>query len=303
MLLMSGNILSFLGCWGSLNPRHKGCLCGGETLGKTEFINGNKDTQNLMNNRQTGRRRGRNTSNNSNRNQGNRGGVDRDNRIDNRARGNAAQMLEKYKKMAQDAQVNGDRVNAEYYHQFADHYFRVHADTQARREEQRQARDENRGQQGDRNDNSGDDSEQDEGGRQDRSPRARQQNDRQQNDRRPKAREERHDESHGNEDQRDENASSDGNDSAEAQEAPAVKKPVRARRPRKTVEKAEKVNGESNGFDASILPPAIAIQPDDSDSDADDVKADDNSETKKKPVVRKRRTVKAKETQEGDAAA
>ena len=96
-----------------------------------------------MNNRQAGRRRGRNSSNSNNRNQSNRGGgVDRDNRIDNRARGNAAQMLEKFKKMAQDAQVNDDRVNAEYYLQFADHYFRVNADTQARREEQRLAREE-----------------------------------------------------------------------------------------------------------------------------------------------------------------
>ena len=52
-----------------------------------------------MNNRQAPRRgRGRNNSNNNNRNNNNRGGsggVDRDNRIDNRARGNAAQMLDK----------------------------------------------------------------------------------------------------------------------------------------------------------------------------------------------------------------
>ena len=272
-----------------------------------------------MNNRQTGRRRGRNPSNNNNRNQGNRGGVDRDNRIDNRARGNAAQMLEKYKKMAQDAQVNGDRVNAEYYHQFADHYFRVNADTQARREEQRQARDEQRGHQGDRNDNAGDDNEQDEGGRQDRSPRARQQSDRQQsdrqqsdrqqNERRPKTREERHDDDYDSEGQQSGNAVSDADDVAEAPEAPAEKKPVRARRPRKTAEQSAKISVESTGFDASILPPAISIQPDDSASDNDTgddkaaVKADDDGETKKKPVVRKRRTVKAKETQEGDAAA
>ncbi|NQV95629.1 MAG: DUF4167 domain-containing protein, partial [Sphingomonadales bacterium] len=73
----------------------------------------------MMNNRQPGRRgRSRNTNN---RPQGNRsGGSDRDNRIDSRARGNAVQMLDKFKKMAQDAQVNGARVQAEYYHQFAD---------------------------------------------------------------------------------------------------------------------------------------------------------------------------------------
>ncbi|MFN5630879.1 MAG: DUF4167 domain-containing protein, partial [Sphingomonadales bacterium] len=75
-----------------------------------------------MNNRQAGRRRGRG---NNRAQSNNRNGYDHQNRVDNRARGNAAQMLEKYKKLAQDAQLNGDRVQAEYYHQFADHYFRV----------------------------------------------------------------------------------------------------------------------------------------------------------------------------------
>lgn len=92
-----------------------------------------------MNNRQTSRRRGRgnNRAQNANRN-----GYDHQNRIDNRARGNAAQMLEKYKKLAQDAQLNGDRVQAEYYHQFADHYFRVLADYRSRQEENRPQRNE-----------------------------------------------------------------------------------------------------------------------------------------------------------------
>ena len=63
------------------------------------------------------------------------------NRIDSRARGNAPQMLEKYRKLAQDAHLNGDRVSAEYYLQFADHYFRVIADTRVRQEESRLRRD------------------------------------------------------------------------------------------------------------------------------------------------------------------
>eukprot|EP00611_Tribonema_gayanum_P027970 TRINITY_DN7056_c0_g1_i1.p1 TRINITY_DN7056_c0_g1~~TRINITY_DN7056_c0_g1_i1.p1 ORF type:complete len:215 (-),score=76.98 TRINITY_DN7056_c0_g1_i1:36-680(-) len=46
-------------------------------------------------------------------------------------------MLDKYKKLAQDAQHNGDRVQMEYYLQFADHYFRVIADNKARQDEQR----------------------------------------------------------------------------------------------------------------------------------------------------------------------
>lgn len=92
----------------------------------------------LINNRQAGRRnRGRN-NNNGRPNGNNRGGGDNGNRIDNRARGNAAQLLEKYKNMARDAQMMGDRVNAEYYLQFADHYFRVLADNRARQEEQQQ---------------------------------------------------------------------------------------------------------------------------------------------------------------------
>jgi hypothetical protein len=40
--------------------------------------------------------------------------------------------------MARDAQMAGDRVNMEYYLQFADHYFRVLADNRARQEEQQQ---------------------------------------------------------------------------------------------------------------------------------------------------------------------
>src|SRR5690349_25047780 len=58
------------------------------------------------------------------------------NRQDNRQRGNAAQLLEKYKSMARDAQLSGDRVQTEYYLQFADHYFRVLSENRARFEEQ-----------------------------------------------------------------------------------------------------------------------------------------------------------------------
>jgi len=90
----------------------------------------------LINNRQAGRRRGRNNSNpRQNGGGGNRGNGDSGNRIDNRARGNATQLLEKYRNMARDAQLAGDRVNMEYYLQFADHYFRVLADNRARQEE------------------------------------------------------------------------------------------------------------------------------------------------------------------------
>ena len=92
-----------------------------------------------MNNNRNNRRRGR-----GNRNQG--GGGNQLNRIDSRARGNAPQLLDKYKKLAQDAQHNGDRVQAEYYLQFADHYFRVIADNKARQDEARAKRNESRDQ-------------------------------------------------------------------------------------------------------------------------------------------------------------
>ena len=91
-----------------------------------------------MNNNRNNRRRGRGNRNS--------GGGNSQNRIDSRARGNAPQLLDKYKKLAQDAQHNGDRVQAEYYLQFADHYFRVIADNKARQEEARAKRNEERGQ-------------------------------------------------------------------------------------------------------------------------------------------------------------
>ncbi len=47
------------------------------------------------------------------------------NRLDIRQRGNATQLLDKYKTLARDAAQQGDRVASEYYLQYADHYFRV----------------------------------------------------------------------------------------------------------------------------------------------------------------------------------
>jgi Domain of unknown function (DUF4167) len=84
----------------------------------------------LINNRQGGRRRGRG---------GQRGqnlGGQPGNRQDNRQRGNAAQLLEKYKSMARDAQLAGDRVQTEYYLQYAEHYFRVLGENRSRFEDQ-----------------------------------------------------------------------------------------------------------------------------------------------------------------------
>ena len=98
-------------------------------------ISGFEEQAPLNNNRgNNNRRRGR-----GNNRQGGGGGQQL-NRIDSRARGNAPQLLEKYKKLAHDAHLNGDRVQEEYYLRSADHYFRVIADTRVRQEEQRQPR-------------------------------------------------------------------------------------------------------------------------------------------------------------------
>ena len=106
----------------------------GRAVGTEEdfSLNNNSNRNNNNNNRRRGR---------GNRNQGG-GGGHQQNRIDSRARGNAPQLLDKYKKLAQDAAHNGDRVQAEYYLQFADHYFRVIADNKVRQDETRGRRDE-----------------------------------------------------------------------------------------------------------------------------------------------------------------
>ena len=91
----------------------------------------------MINQRQGGRRRGRGGQRGQN-----LGGQPGGNRQDNRQRGNAAQLLEKYKSLARDAQLSGDRVQSEYYLQFADHYFRVLSENRVRFEDQRRQRDE-----------------------------------------------------------------------------------------------------------------------------------------------------------------
>jgi hypothetical protein len=107
--------------------------------------NNNRGNSNNNNNRRRGR---------GNRPGGGNGGQQL-NRIDSRARGNAPQMLEKYRKLAHDAHLNGDRVQAEYYLQFADHYFRVVADSRVRQEEGRNRAPGERWQDGEEGEDSG----------------------------------------------------------------------------------------------------------------------------------------------------
>ena len=42
-----------------------------------------------------------------------------------RPKGNVSALFDKYTKLAKEATSAGDRIQAEYYHQFADHYSRV----------------------------------------------------------------------------------------------------------------------------------------------------------------------------------
>lgn len=116
----------------------------------------------MINNRQGGRRRGRGGQRPQN-----LSGRPDGNRQDNRQRGNAAQLLEKYKSMARDAQLGGDRVQTEYYLQYAEHYYRVLGESRARFDEQRRARGEDVDDDGDDEQMEADD-QRDEGGDDDR---------------------------------------------------------------------------------------------------------------------------------------
>ena len=57
-----------------------------------------------------------------------------------KVRGNAQQVVEKYLTLARDASSAGDRINAESYYQFAEHYYRVMnaANEQQRQQQQQQ---------------------------------------------------------------------------------------------------------------------------------------------------------------------
>ncbi len=204
---------------------------------------------NNSNRNNNNRRRGR-----GNRNQGGGGGGggNNANRIDSRARGNAPQLLDKYKKLAQDAQHNGDRVQMEYYLQFADHYFRVIADNKARQDEQRVKRDG-----AERGYDRDDEDEDDEG---ENARRSRQGGNR---DTRSSRRSDNDDRSDG----QDDDAPADDNDGDigvfdrdNSEEARAERqRNRRARKPRgpdtRVREGASGVEGE---IDASVLPPSIA---------------------------------------------
>ena len=65
-----------------------------------------------------------NINNNSSKRQGGRSSYD-SNGPDGKVRGTAQQVLEKYQALGRDATSAGDRISAEAYFQFAEHYYRV----------------------------------------------------------------------------------------------------------------------------------------------------------------------------------
>ena len=202
----------------------------------------------MNNNRGNNRRRGRG----NNRQQG---GGHQQNRIDSRARGNAPQLLDKYKKLAHDAHLNGDRVQEEYYLQFADHYFRVLSDQKQRQDEQRQKRNDERQQNNDDDDDSDDDP------RNDAADTASDDDDAQ-DSRRGKGRSRKQYEPEENPFVREKR--SEKGDAAKPKRQPRRKKD-------------DEAQARDDGVDPDILPPAISA------------KGDDDGEPAKKPARRTRK--------------
>ena len=208
----------------------------------------------MIDNRQGGRRRGRGGQ----RPQGNPGRPGGNNRIDNRARGNAQQLHEKYKNLARDAQMAGDRVNTEYYLQFADHYFRVLNENRARFEEQRPRRDDGEdgydSDEGDEFETQGNRDQRDNGQRRDNQAGGRERQFRR-DDEQPR-RERQSEQAESGEDATPVRANDVDQDQDQDQ--------ARTRRPRRRREESEGVTGT---LDAAILPPAIAAGNDTGDEE------------------------------------
>lgn len=221
-----------------------------------------KDHRTLNINRQAGRRRGRGGQ----RQGGGNPNTNNGNRIDNRARGNANQLFEKYKALAAEAQRQGDRVNTEYYLQFADHYFRVLAENRSRFEEQNQQRrgreeafdDEEEGFEEEAAEGETQEQPRRESRYRDRDDRGNRSNYEDRGNREPRA--ERGNRLNGNGHADNDINEVNGNQVAEAPEANAERAeraPRKGLRPRREPRVVEASEGET--FDASLLPPSLGI--------------------------------------------
>lgn len=83
------------------------------------------------------RQRGRGGRRSNNYGQINRNTTLDSNGPDVRLRGNAQQLHEKYTSLGNEAAAAGERIPAEAYYQYADHYFRVHSTIMANLEDRR----------------------------------------------------------------------------------------------------------------------------------------------------------------------
>jgi hypothetical protein len=191
------------------------------------------------------------------------------NRQDNRQRGNAAQLLEKYTALARDMQLAGDRVQTEYYLQFADHYFRVLEDGRSRFEEQdqRRRRDQDEDEGSDDTVNADSDANEDEDGEEQR-PAPRRDRNRQDANRQDG-------EARGDRPQRNDRGPRPDRDRPDRQDQPQraerpdrQEQPQRSERPaRPRRDVAPPAEGEER-IAVSVLPPAIGISNDSADMDA-----------------------------------
>lgn len=160
-------------------------------------------------------------------------------------------MLEKYKKLAHDASLNGDRVLTEYYLQFADHYFRVVADSRSQKDDGRPRREHDREQPFESDEDEVEDRE--ESGR-DEGTRSEQ----------PRRRRDREDDDRNEREEGPRGAEGDA-DEASADDNPFVRdvrraegRPVQRGRGRgRSANGTDEVAGETT-FDPGLLPPSIA---------------------------------------------
>ena len=83
-------------------------------------------------------KRHRSRNNNPRRNNSSQKNNPYDHNKDNKIKGNAIQVHEKYQSMARDAITSGDIIKAEYYFQHAEHYHRVHKLSQNHQIEKKQ---------------------------------------------------------------------------------------------------------------------------------------------------------------------
>src|SRR3546814_5043944 len=170
--------------------------------------------------------------------------------------------------LEREAKTEGDRVNTEYYLQFADHYFRVLADNRSRQEEQqgwRRNRDDNRFDgDGEGEDEAESDTEMVQGvGDRFRTQDAGEEGDRpqRQNQREPRRARRNHEETEAAEQAQVPEEIAEQSQAHDTDEA--AHKPKRAPRARRA-SKSDAVADESHTMDAAILPPSISRADNDS---------------------------------------